>query len=173
MRTLLLLPFLPVLAVTVSAQNLFVADKGSGNIFEFTPAGAKSTFASGLDFPFGLAFNSVGTLFVANSEGNNISEITPGGVQSTFVSGLDQPTGMAFNSAGDLFVAQGGFAAGSIVEITPSGQMSTFASGLVDPWSLAFDSAGNLFVSMWAAKAIKGILLKLHPVEHKARSHRD
>src|SRR5215469_2452452 len=92
MKTLLRLFLVPVLAVNASAQNLFVADKGSGNIYEFTPGGARSSFASGLNFPFGLAFNSAGDLFVANLNGNSITEITPGGVQSTFVSGLNQPT---------------------------------------------------------------------------------
>ena len=31
-----------------SAGDLFVADVSSGNIYEFTPGGAQSTFASGL-----------------------------------------------------------------------------------------------------------------------------
>src|ERR1017187_10301030 len=37
-------------------QNLFVSDAGSGNIYEFTPGGVQSTFASGLNQPLGLAF---------------------------------------------------------------------------------------------------------------------
>src|ERR1700744_4802061 len=41
------------------AQNLFEAD-GSGNIYEFTANGTKSTFASGLSIPMGLAFSSSG-----------------------------------------------------------------------------------------------------------------
>ena len=49
-----------------SAGNLFVADQNSGNIYEFTPGGVQSTFASGLDYPYGLAFNSAGDLFVAD-----------------------------------------------------------------------------------------------------------
>ena len=36
-----------------SAGNLFEADDSSGNIYEFTPGGAQSTFASGLDGPRG------------------------------------------------------------------------------------------------------------------------
>ena len=42
-----------------SAGDLFEADNGSGNIYEFTPGGAQSTFASGLSNPFGLAFQPV------------------------------------------------------------------------------------------------------------------
>src|SRR5207253_4112338 len=39
-----------------ASGNLFEADQASGTIFKFTPAGAKSTFASGLNEPSGLAF---------------------------------------------------------------------------------------------------------------------
>jgi hypothetical protein len=39
-----------------SAGDLFAAAWGSGNITEITPGGVQSTFASGLDYPTGLAF---------------------------------------------------------------------------------------------------------------------
>jgi hypothetical protein len=35
----------------ITAQNVFVADYNSGNIYEFTSGGARSTFASGLNGP--------------------------------------------------------------------------------------------------------------------------
>ena len=52
---------------------------GSGNIYEFTPGGVQSTFASGLCDPYGLAFNSAGDLFEADYGSGNIYEFTPGG----------------------------------------------------------------------------------------------
>ena len=51
-------------------QNLFVSDFVSANIYEFTPNGGSSTFASGLGFPTGLAFDNAGNLFVADYSGN-------------------------------------------------------------------------------------------------------
>src|SRR6266581_3988983 len=64
------------------AQNLFVsASDGSGNIYEFTPAGVRSTFASGLNYPQGLAFEKAGNLFVA--AGGAIYKLTPAGVRTT------------------------------------------------------------------------------------------
>jgi hypothetical protein len=42
-----------------SAGDLFEADYGSGNIYEYTPGGAQTTFASGLSNPAGLAFQPV------------------------------------------------------------------------------------------------------------------
>ncbi|MGH7993880.1 MAG: PEP-CTERM sorting domain-containing protein, partial [Limisphaerales bacterium] len=38
--------------------NLFEGDFTSGNIYEFTPGGVQSTFASGLNGPTHLAFQS-------------------------------------------------------------------------------------------------------------------
>lgn len=133
--------------------NLFVASAGGGvgAIYKFTPGGAESTFATGLDGPWSLAFNNAGTLFMGDASGK-ISEFTPSGVQSTFASGLDTPyaTALAFNSAGDLFVGEsynGTPNSGYIDEITPSGVVSAFATGLENPYALAFNSAGDLFAA--------------------------
>lgn len=130
---------LEILASSAQAQNLFV--ESGGNILEFTPGGAQSTFASGLS-PNGLAFDNAGNLFVAATGSGNIYEFTPGGARSTFASGLPYPIALAFNRAGNLFVTT---YYGTIIEITPGGMNSTFASGLNRPAGLAFDSAGNLF----------------------------
>jgi hypothetical protein len=76
-----------------SAGDLFEADGGSGNIYEFTPGGVQSTFAL-LYGPNNLAFNSEGDLFV--TAGGDIYEYTSGGVQSTFASGINSAVGLAF-----------------------------------------------------------------------------
>ena len=134
-----------LISVSSQAQNLFVADSGSGNIYEYTPGGAQSTFASGLSNPLGLAFNSAGDLFEVDNNSGNIYEYTPGGMRSTFASGWNTASGLAFNSAGNLFATD--YSSGNIYEFTPGGVQGTFASGLSSPYDLAFDSTGNLFVS--------------------------
>jgi len=91
-----------LIASSAPAQNLFEADFGSGSIYEFTPGGAQSTFASGWDNPMPLAFNSAGHLFVGDPWMNMIYEYTPDGAQSYFATGLNGPYGLAFNSAGVL-----------------------------------------------------------------------
>src|SRR5256886_17699885 len=57
------------LAITAHAQNLYVSVqvRPSHAILEFTPSGTQSTYASGLSFPRGLAFDSIGNLFAAES----------------------------------------------------------------------------------------------------------
>jgi sugar lactone lactonase YvrE len=132
-------------AAGAEAQNLLVAAYGSGQINEFTPTGTQSTFASGLNQPIGLAFDSAGNLYEADANSGNIYKFTPAGAQSTFASGLNRPVGLAFNSAGDLFVAASG--AGQVIEFAPGEGESIFASGLNQPLGLAFDSGGNLFVA--------------------------
>jgi hypothetical protein len=50
---------------------LFEADFRSGNIYEFTPDGTRSIFASDLSNPFGLAFDSAGNMFVGDGSGDS------------------------------------------------------------------------------------------------------
>jgi hypothetical protein len=134
-----------LLAVYSPAQNLFEADFASGNIYEFTPQGVQTTFASGLGpaMPFDLAFNQAGDLFLTEYQSSNIYVFTPGGVQGTFpASGLSFPRGMVFDQGGNLFVGDPGN--GNIYKFTPGGVQTTFASGL-NPWGLAINQVGDLF----------------------------
>src|SRR5213592_4400993 len=76
---------LSLVCSSAPAQNLFVSsDAGGSNIYEFTPNGVRSTFASGL--AGALAFDKAGNLFVAN--GDSIYKFTPSGMRSIFASGL-------------------------------------------------------------------------------------
>ena len=133
--------WLPIDAVV--ANDLFVADRDSGNIYEFTPSGGSSTFATGLGGPIGLAFDSSGNLFEAEEWSSDIYKFTPSGSKSLFASGLDYPFGLAFDSSGNLFESD--IFSGNIYKFTPSGSRSTFATGLSSPHGLAFDKSGNLF----------------------------
>src|SRR5437660_1531313 len=87
--------------------DLFESDQGSNTIFKFTPVRVKTTFASGLNGPFGLAFGA-GSLFESDTGTGTIFKLTPAGVKSTFASGLNTPTGLAFDASGNLFEADQG-----------------------------------------------------------------
>src|SRR5436309_7943181 len=85
--------------------DLFESDQGSNTIFKFTPAGAKSTFATGLGGPFGLAVDGFGNVFEANFNTGMIFKFTPAGVKSTFASGLTQPIALAFDPPAELYAS--------------------------------------------------------------------
>src|ERR1035441_1588520 len=93
--------------VRATAQSLFVSDASRGNIYELTPAGTRSIFASSLA-PVGVAFDRTGNLYEADYGSGHIYEYTPGGTRSIFASGLNFPVGLAFDGAGNLFVSDVG-----------------------------------------------------------------
>jgi PEP-CTERM motif len=138
-----------LLATGASAQNLFVSDYTGQAVYEYpTGGGAPTTFASGLNYPLGIAFNTSGDLFVANTAqngpGGSITEFDRNGTPTTFATGLD-PIALAVTGAGDVFAAD--YHAGKIYEYAPNGVfLSTFASGFSFPISMTFDHSGNLFV---------------------------
>lgn len=82
------------------AGDLFEADYGSGNIYEFlnndgTLSSTPTLFADGLNDPCAIAFNSSGDLYVTEQSLGTLVEITPGGSESTLATGLGHPTAIA------------------------------------------------------------------------------
>lgn len=144
------------------AQNIYVADNGSGNIYEFTPGGTQSTFATGLNQPAALTFDKAGNLYASEAPGNgtgNIYEFTPAGVRTTYASHTNAniyvpfTVGLAFDSTGDLFVGEGGSSPG-IYEFTTNGTQSYFYDPGTGPYGIAFDSAGDMFATIDANGSI-------------------
>jgi glucose/arabinose dehydrogenase len=148
------------LAVTAHAQNLYVSTQRppSHAILEFTPSGTQSTYASGLLFPRGLAFDSIGNLFAAETlepDNHDIGRAlrfnlrnkvsTVGSVTNFFFEGL------AVDVAGNTYVManddRSPTGASTIFKFTPSGERIIFGSIPGQGWGLAFDSAGNLYAA--------------------------
>ena len=117
------------------------------------PSGSRTTFASGLYHPVGMALDSVGNLFVAdNANGSSqgsIYEYHPDGSRVTFavLDPSDRPADLAFDSGGNLYMADLG---GNIYEyqigILRRYPRTLFGSVPNSAQSLAWDSSGNLFV---------------------------
>jgi sugar lactone lactonase YvrE len=168
------------LAITAHAQNLYVSiGNGLGAIFEYTPSGVQSTFATGLRFPRGLAFDSIGNLFAAD---NPTTHLSPSGVGfdlgrvlkfdlnnhvSTFGSAAHFVfEGLATDIAGNAYVLatdtkdNNPTGPGTIFKFTPSGERIVFGSvpGVPDNPSanvgLAFDNTGNLYATASGAQTI-------------------
>ena len=132
--------------------DIFVSDFYTNTIYKFTPDGTRSSFATGLNGPTGLAFDSANNLFEADFYSGTIYKFTADGTQTVFAMGLRQPWGLAFDAAGNLFVAEQNcydgsvcVGASSIYKFAPDGTRSTFATGINRPWGLAIDAAGNVY----------------------------
>jgi len=136
--------------------DLFESDLNSGTINKFAPDGTRSIFATGLNWPNGLAFDSAGNLYEGDQASGSIIKFAPDGTRSTFATGLNNPTALACDSGNNLFEAD--WQSGTIYKFAPNGARSTFATG-VGPYGLAFDSAGNLFATDYYG----GIIYKFAP----------
>jgi len=142
---------------TVTAQNIFIANSAFGTISEFNSSGSlvNGTWATGLSWPYGLAFDSSGNLYLAERDSGTISEFNSSGslVNGTWASGLSSPTGLAFDSGGNLYVANRGN--GTIEKFSSGGaDLGAFATGLNSPSGPAFDSSGNLYVANFYSSTI-------------------
>src|SRR5262249_27417193 len=147
------------LAITAHAQNLYVSANvpgGSHAIFEYTPSGVQSTYASGLNNPRGLAFDSIGNLYATTAKDAGPIEIgrvlkydlrnhvsTFGSASKSFFEGL------ARDIAGNVYVLANDDTspteASTIFKFTSSGDRIVFGSLFGQGWGLAFDSGGYLF----------------------------
>ena len=177
-RKIRILPLLSLgaifaLVTTTHAQNLYVSANapGSHKIFEFTPDRTQSTYATGLDNPRGLAFDSIGNLFAAEIlevDNHDIGRVLKFNLRN-HVSTVGSAAfftfeGLATDIAGNAYVMatddRSPTAAGTIYKFTPDGERIVFGSvpGTPDAtqanWGLAFDSAGNLYAADGNAQTI-------------------
>jgi sugar lactone lactonase YvrE len=128
--TLAVLLLLPSTKVDAAAGDLYQVNPFGGGIYKYTPAGARTVFASGLQStPNNIAFNGAGELFVNEGSGAvaKITKITPAGVKTTFAAGVEA-NGLVCDASGNLFVSDG--LSHSILKFTPAGAKTTFAAGI-------------------------------------------
>jgi sugar lactone lactonase YvrE len=174
-RKIRILPLLSLgaicaLVTAAHAQNLYVSvqTQPSHAILEFTSSGTQSTYASGLLFPRGLAFDSIGNLFAAET-------VAPGGRETLLIGRVLKFNlrnkvstvgsaanfffqGLAIDIAGNAYVMAvdqtSPTGASTIFKLTPDGERIVFGSVPSQGWGLAFDSAGNLYAADGGTQAI-------------------
>jgi sugar lactone lactonase YvrE len=163
------------LVTAAHAQNLYVSAQvpPSHAILEYTPSGTQSVYASGLLFPRGLAFDSIGNLFAAETvepDDHDIGRVLKFNLRNKVntVGSAAHFTfeGLATDMAGNAYVMASDdnspTVAGTIFKFTPDGERIVFGSvpgttGDNEPqpsWGLAFDSAGNLYAADGGAQTI-------------------
>ena len=77
------------------ADYIYVSCYGNGTIEKFDSSGNGTIFASGLNGPSGLAFDSSGNLFTTNWSTGTIEKFDSSGNRSVFASGLNRPSFIA------------------------------------------------------------------------------
>jgi FG-GAP repeat len=77
------------------ARQKLECDSGSGHVFSFTPAGARTTFASGFVQNSGVITDAAGNTYVTQNAAGNITKISTTGVRTIFAAGLFNPQYLA------------------------------------------------------------------------------
>jgi sugar lactone lactonase YvrE len=173
-KTFLSLCVILGLATVAHAQNLYVSVNGplgssGGSISEYTPTGTQITFASSLEQPRGLAFDSSGNLFAGLTFSNpapqhaKIFKFPPRKHESVLGNAAHSFTqGVVTDGAGNVFalVQDGDFPIPcTIYKFAPDGTRTLFGSTPGQSFAIAFDNNGNLF----AADAVNATIWKFTP----------
>jgi len=141
----------------LTADGLFAAPDGTiyaaggwnkTDIFEISPEGIVSSFATGLDGPIHMAMDADGNLYVSTWNDRKIFRLDEEGGIELFAEVDPYPTGLAFGPDGNLYVGHAPpSGTGGISRVTPGGVATNFVIGRgVDrPVGIAFDDDGNLY----------------------------
>ena len=140
-----------------SADNLYVADAGTGSVAKFDSAGNFITLnlATGFNVPQGIVTDdSAGVVYVSDNNGEiyQVDMIT--GATSLYAyTSQNTNGGLARDAAGNLYLS--GWSSGMVVRVAASDQsLSVCVDGIQTPRGLAFDSAGLLYVTAYDAGEI-------------------
>ena len=135
--------------------SLYATDSQNGTILRYTAPNSYTVFASGLERPQGLAFDSAGNLFVVENGASYVSRVlkfSAPNAFSVFATGLQSAYGIAIDRTGVVYVSE--YGGGNIRRYTAPETSSIYASGL-SPTSLALDDGNALYVADYNEDAIR------------------
>ena len=127
------------------AQNVFIADAGSHDIFQYQPNGKNVPVEGEFVHPISLAVNLSGHAYVADAATSEVQVITPLYTPKRQTAAPTQPgTAVALGKDGTAYVVSSD--AGTLEKLTADGS-SIVARGFKHPEGVAFSSLDEIFVS--------------------------
>ncbi len=134
--------FFSAAQLQANAGDLFASDPNANTIRVYALDGTTRIFASGLNSPQGLAFDSFGNLFAADKGSGRIYKFAADASRTTFATGLNEPIGIAFDGT-QLVVAESG--TGKVTFLGPDG-LPTASQDFANPLGLTF-ATPNLYLA--------------------------
>jgi sugar lactone lactonase YvrE len=128
--------------------NMFVAMHNANTIQKIQTNGTRTDYATGLQGPIGLDWDSQENLYVANFYGNpTISKILPGGIRTAFVNitGVTSASSVAVDDDDNVYLVR--YNSGDIIKVTPSGEVSVFASTGASGFGFIVYGNGRFYLS--------------------------
>jgi sugar lactone lactonase YvrE len=135
------------ISLTSAAQDIFIADPGSGAVRRYTAAGVDlGDFVSGLSSPSWITTDRSGNVYVSEHEGQKVTKFSPTTLPLTIETPYN-PGGVLVGPDGTIYVADY-FGAGIYHYSASGADLGLFATtSLVRADFLAFDVGGNLLVT--------------------------
>lgn len=115
------------------------------------PGDPATVFASGLQLPWVMVFDSEGNLFVVDQFTEQITRVSAAGAVSVFSSAVPFPTGLTFDAFGNLLVASGD---GVVYQVTPS-TLSPFITDVEFPGSITLGPDGSIWVADFGTGSLR------------------
>lgn len=139
---------MPLGVAVGSTGDLFTGDVTGNRVVRVSSQGAVTTFAGGIQSPFGLAFDAFGHLLVVSADGV-VYRITPQGVATGFITDAGIPFWVAVARDGRIWLTD--LSDRSLRRYSPTGQFETrfdaIAVGGSGPGPLAIGPSGEPYFS--------------------------